>query len=127
MVTELQTDKQNKKTSLILTILKIVVIMLVAGIVLYLTNNFHYFEHIIEGVEYGIWHGFPLGFYFEGYHVNWGDGASAPIADWEKVSRWNYSHLAIDYVIYFLLVAGILYLAEFILKKIWRKRFKVTW
>ena len=119
--------KEGKKLLLVLTVLKIVVVLILAGLVTYWAKGFHHFEHSEGGVEYGIWEGFPLGYYFSGYHINWGDGKTVEIADWQEISRWNYINLGINFGIYVILIGGILYLAEYFLKKIWRKKFKVNW
>lgn len=117
-------DKNTmKRMVMILTVFKIIVVLLLAGVVTYMTNNFQYFEEIEPTVEYGTWHGFPLPFYFQGYHVDWSDGASAPIVKWNPLNEWNYPNLVIDYVIYAIFIGGILFLVEKGLKKL----FKIEW
>lgn len=116
-------QKQNKGLVITLIITKIVAVLIIAGVVTYLTDQFHYFQEIEKNVEYGIWHGFPLGFYFEGYHVNWGDGVSSPFADWVPLHRWNYYNIACDFLIYAIFVGSVLFLIEKGLKKL----LKIQW
>lgn len=116
-------EDQAKLKKLILNVTKVIVVLLLAGVVTYLTDNFHYFEHLQQGVEYGIWHGFPLPFYFDGYHINWGQNPGEPIADWNKLQFWRYQNLALDYLIYALFIGGTLFLIEKGLKKL----LKIEW
>ncbi len=115
--------EREHRLNLILIFVKVIAVLLVAAGITYLTYQFQYFEHIEEGVEYGIWHGFPLGYYFKGYHITWGNGANEMIADWNVVNRWQYLNLGIDFLTYAGLTGGILFLVEKVLKKL----LKIEW
>jgi len=114
------TEAPSKRLVIVLNIIKIITVLALAGTITYLSDNFHNFDMVEKDVEYGIWHGFPLSFYFEGYHINWGSYPSSPIADWENVSRYNYPNMVIDFIIYAIFIGGVLYLIEKGLKKLFR-------
>ncbi|KKP69251.1 hypothetical protein A2X44_02585 [candidate division CPR3 bacterium GWF2_35_18] len=116
-------EAPSKRLMIALNIIKVIVVLILAGTITYLSDNFHNFEMVDKDVEYGIWHGFPLSFYFEGYHINWGNYPETPIADWVNIRRYNYVNMAIDFIIYAIFIGGILYLIEKGLKKL----LKITW
>jgi len=116
-------DRALKRLKLILLFAKVVVVLMLAGVVTYLTDNFRYFEMLEEGVKYGIWHGFPWPFYFEGYHVVWGANPGEMVADWNRLTFYKYENMAFDFILYAAFIGGVLYLVEKGLKKI----LKVQW
>ena len=118
-----QEELNIKNLKKILGFLKVIVVLVIAGLVTYLSDGFHYFEHIEKGVEYGVHHGFPLPFYFEGYHINWGTSPDQLIADWVQISRWNYVNMVLDYIIYAVFAGGVLFLVDKGLKKV----LKIDW
>ena len=109
-------SKARPRSMALFTGLKTVIVSLVAAVVTWQTYYYTYFETIIPGVKYGIWHGFPFGYIFNGYQVDWYQGQS--IANWNAIHYWIYHNLALDFILYFIYIAAILYLVEKGLKKL---------
>jgi len=104
-----------------LKLIKLIVVLGVAATLTVTSFNFANFELLKNGAAYGIWRGFPLGYYFAGTFVDWSGGG--PFPSWLPLSFWKIGNWILDFAIWFILAVALLLLIEFGLKKL----FKIEW
>jgi len=101
----------------LLTVIKVIVAIGVAATLTVITFNIGFFQTVEEGVHYGIWYGFPLGYYFNGYYIDWSAGG---FPSWLPLSYWVIRNWIVDFLIWFALVGSTLILIDLGLKRILR-------
>jgi hypothetical protein len=109
-------DRKLVNVMKFLTAIKLTVVFGIAETLTVLSFNFAYFETIKAEISYGIWHGFPFGYYFNGMFLDHSNGG--PLPNWLPLNFWVIHNWVFDFIIWFILVGSVLFLIEFLLKKL---------
>jgi len=98
-----------------LTRIKLIILTSVSAIITIISFQFTDFEAVTEGVEYGIWRGFPFGYFFTGEYIDW---SVTPLPDWIGFSYWRPLAWVGDFLIYFIFIGSVFLLIDFYLKRL---------
>ena len=98
-----------------LTRIKLIILASVSAIITIISFQFADFQTVAEGVEYGIWRGFPFGYFFSGEYIDW---SITPFPNWIYYSYWRPLAWIGDFLVYFIFIGSTFLLIDLFLKRL---------